>query len=94
VLPEACRDFPVDGTKTSLLAPNIDMSIGDQPENLPPKREPFEFSKLRFIVKLVTSPYGCYKDPESTEYDGDEDDEEEYDAYDPWLKVSVPCSLS
>lgn len=60
------------------------------PDHLPPKHEPFEFSKLRFIVKLVTSPYGCYKDPESAQYDSDEEDEEDYDAWDPWLKVSVP----
>jgi hypothetical protein len=68
------------------------MSVRDQSENPPPKREPSEFSKLRFIVKLVTSADGCYRDPESTDYDSNEDGEE-YDAYNPWLKVSVPCSL-
>ena len=64
VLSSACSDFPVDGTKTSLLAPEVDMAVLDQS---PPKQEPFEFSKLQFIIKLVTSPYRCYNDPESAQ---------------------------
>jgi len=61
-----------------------------------PKKEPFDFSTLRFIVKLVTSASGCYFDPKKagrdSDFDGryrseEEDMLEEDD--DPWLKVGT-----
>jgi hypothetical protein len=58
-----------------------------------PKREPFDFSTLRFVVHLVTSADGLYHGRENSGPDSDFDngyDSEEYELEeddDPWLKV-------
>jgi hypothetical protein len=60
-----------------------------------PKREPFDFSTLRFVVHLVTSADGCYYDRESSGSDSDSDNgynsEEDMleEDDDPWLKVGA-----
>jgi len=52
---------------------------------------PFDLSSLRFVVHLVTSSDGRYRDPED-DYDFEEADED-----DPWLKVGclplMQCAL-
>ena len=72
------------------------IDVVDQKDG-PPKQEPFDFSTLRFVVKLVTSADGCYHDRENSglnsHFDGGFDSDEEDDMLeedeDPWLKVSI-----
>jgi hypothetical protein len=91
----------------SLPIPEVEMSgqAADQ-QNSSPKGEPFDFSTLRFVVKLVTSADGCYRDRKNPgrrdyfggDYDSEEEDdrEEEDDMLDedddPWLKVGI-CAV-
>jgi len=71
-------------------------SIDDMPTvaNQPDGPPEFDFSTLRFVVKLVTSESGCYhdcenqRDPFDVGYDSDEDEDGVLDEDDdPWLKI-------